>query len=111
MALVPITEAATILGKHPDTIRRFVREGRLKGKKEGPGPKDRWLIDVDIAASAAPNDNDSSTRNTQLKELVGVLRSQLDAKDLQISELHRLIAAAQRQLVDGRPRKPWWKFW
>ncbi len=41
MGLLTIDQVAKKLRRHPYLVRRWVREGRLKGKKFGP----TWMID------------------------------------------------------------------
>ena len=46
-----VSEAAKYIGKHPDTVRRWLRDGSIKGKKLKGGKKqDRYVLlrtDVD----------------------------------------------------------------
>ena len=52
------------------------------------------------------------------EQTLDVIRSELEQKNEQISQLHQLVAMSQKhsedltkQLEDGRQRRSWWRFW
>jgi excisionase family DNA binding protein len=50
-SLLSIDEVAQQLRIHPDTVRRLLRTGRLKGIRKGTGGTAEWRIDPrDLAA-------------------------------------------------------------
>jgi len=40
-----VKEAAAHFGKHEDTIRRWIAEGKLKAEKD-PGGRDWWIFEA-----------------------------------------------------------------
>lgn len=42
--LLTVTEAATVLADHPETLRQRLRRGELTGVKKGDGPRARWYV-------------------------------------------------------------------
>jgi hypothetical protein len=130
MDLVTMTEAAQKLGVSTDTIKRRLRRGELKGRKQ-PRPQGfTWLIELEVefengkgtrAATRAHTDasTDASTGALEhLEDLIVSLRSQvaaqqeqLVAKDRQIEQLHVLLQQAQAMLPAPKDNHPWWRFW
>ena len=105
MEQVGIPEAARILGMSQDTVRRRLNNGELKGTKV-PGPGGfRWTVDVDGFNKQEPTNNGGLV--DVLKDQVADLRTQLEARTREISELHQLLGA--RALQPGV--QPWWAFW
>ena len=50
---VSVALAARITGRHPEAIRRWIREGVLPAIRHGSGPKAAWMVrrvDLDILA-------------------------------------------------------------
>ena len=43
---VPLEEAAERSGLHPNTLRRLLREGVIRGYKANYGGRQRWLVSV-----------------------------------------------------------------
>jgi hypothetical protein len=51
---VSVALAARITGRHPEAIRRWIREGVLPAIRHGSGPKAAWMVrrvDLDILAA------------------------------------------------------------
>ena len=71
MAGVSIQEAARALGVAQDTVKRRIRRGKLQAHQEPTPQGFRWAVELEKEAQA-----------------------QLEAKNQQISELHRLMAQA-----------------
>lgn len=42
--LIPLAEAAAVLAEHPETTRKRMRRGELRGTKKGDGPRARWFV-------------------------------------------------------------------
>jgi hypothetical protein len=136
MELVSMTEAAQRMGVSTDTIKRRLRRGELKGRKQ-PRPQGfTWLIELEAEyergnGTKASTQAETSARTDarmgaveRLEELIASLQSQvasqqeqlvvkdhqIETKDQQISELHILL---QRGLSLPAPRsgRSWWRFW
>jgi len=137
MPKATMVEAAVMLGVSPDTIKRRLQRGELKGHQEETPQGFRWIIvlpddnDPSIDPSTAPADAPATTGAPQafhelvdvLKEEVAQLRQQLQtqttayqeqlgAKDEQIRELHVLLQQTQAALPAPRENHhSWWRFW
>jgi hypothetical protein len=125
MPQATMVEAAVILGVSPDTVKRRLQRGELKGHQEETPQGFRWIIELpdnsgpSNHSSAAPADTPvtAGTEET-LRELVDVLkdevselRQQLEAKDKQIEQLHVLLQQARAALPAPRDHRSWWRFW
>jgi len=121
METVSIREAAERLGMSPDTIRRHLRNGTLKGEQEKTPQGFRWRVQINTNGSQ-PNNTDGHQDATG--ELIATLRNQVEsqAKELQelredrrreVQELHILLQTAQAALTAPKEgiRPAWWKFW
>ena len=127
MATVTIQEAAQHLGVSQDTVRRRIRKEELQARQTPTPQGFRWMVELegleeDAQAAHTPphmpgiggaqvkddtNDaNDANDANDGA--LVEILREQLQEKDRQISELHRLLA---QTALNAAPGRPWWRFW
>lgn len=49
--LMTVVEAARVLRLHPDTVRRLLREGRLRGVRVGRS----WRVPADVAEAPVPD--------------------------------------------------------
>jgi excisionase family DNA binding protein len=145
VAYLSAREAARRLGVSDKTVRTWVRSGRVPGEESARGfriPADA----VDQLAAERSADFPAEVRDVRatsphtddqvadLRAHVADLRDQVLTKDRQISELHTLLAQAQRALptpserpfsgpTDGlgpeptqtsaasRNGRPWWRFW
>jgi transposase len=110
---VPIDRAAKALGKSPKTIVDWIHRGKLPAHKEDVAGHEEWRVDVDKADILVceyllvKKDEDIS----RLAEEVALLRSQIEAKDKQISEMHALLTRTQRKALSEPGKAPWWQFW
>ena len=44
--MATVQEYARTKGMHPESVRRAIRQGRIKARKRGRGPKKPWLVDA-----------------------------------------------------------------
>ena len=140
MESLPIVEAAQRLGIHPETLRRRIRRGEVKAHQKRTHHGDVWMVEVEpaeqvlktsnqgrdgqdgVADSQASLNGDSGEVRT-LREMVGLLKDeleardiqieswkqQLEAKDKQIEQLHFLLQQAQAALPAPRDNHSWWQ--
>jgi len=121
METVSIREAAERLGISPDTIRRRLRNGTLKGEQEETPQGFRWRVQVNTNGH---NSNGIDDHQDATAELIATLRGQVEAqaKELtelredrrrEVQELHILLQTAQAALVAPKEgvNSVWWKFW
>ncbi len=142
MALVKMGEAAQQMGVSVDTVRRRLRRGELQGHHQPTPQGFIWLIEfpgqpgpgigqetragslrpapADASAgqpsakAAAHRDGSSSADLHALRELVDVLRHEidtgdrhLDSKDRQIEQLHGLLQQAQSSAPSPGQKRTW----
>jgi transposase len=125
MERVSIKEAARRLDVSDLTIRRRLNSGELQGIQEPKGKSHIWwvLMPEEETESEAKNleqepEGNSPGEVEALRDLVAVLKEQLDIKDKQletrareVQELHVLLQQAQAGLPAPRDNRPWWRFW
>jgi predicted site-specific integrase-resolvase len=113
-----------------ETVRRYIRTGKLKAVLEG---REYRIVEMGTVAKESDRstttnyDTDTTTYNTNLlrpvvelkDEQIKQMQSQIDDYREQISELHQLLAVAQKNvdhlteqnqllLEDLRPKRRWW---
>ena len=124
MATVTIQEAAQHLGVSQDTVRRRIRKEELQARQTPTPQGFRWVVELedleeDAQAAHTPphmpgiggaqvKDDTNDANDANDGALVEILREQLQEKDRQISELHRLLA---QTALNAAPGRPWWQFW
>jgi hypothetical protein len=122
MERVSIKEAARRLDVSDLTIRRRLNSGELQGIQEPKGKSHIWwvLLPEEETGSEAKNPEQELEDNIPgeveaLRDLVAVLKEQLDTKDRQletrareVQELHVLLQHAQAALPAPRDNRPWW---
>jgi excisionase family DNA binding protein len=74
--VLTVAEAADLVGLHPETIRRWIRTGRLRATRIGRS----YLIDADELRRAAEPEPDwveliRASREERVAHLLGVLRA------------------------------------
>jgi transposase len=120
---VSIKEAARRLDVSDLTIRRRLNSGELQGIQEPKGKSHIWwvLMPEEETESEAKNLEQEPEGNSRgeveaLRDLVAVLKEQLDIKDKQletrareVQELHVLLQQAQTALPAPRDNRPWWQ--
>ena len=105
-----ISRAADILGKSPKTILRWIQRGTLKAHKEEIAGHDEWRMDGIDTVQVDVLLHEKDAEIARLVAEVNLLKSQIEAKDKQISELHVLLTQTQEALPE--PGKTlWWQFW
>jgi transposase len=123
MERVSIKEAARRLDVSDLTIRRRLNSGELQGIQEPKGKSHIWwvLMPEEETESEAKNLEQEPEGNSRgeveaLRDLVAVLKEQLDIKDKQletrareVQELHVLLQQAQAALPAPRENRPWWQ--
>ncbi len=70
--LLSVDQVAQILGLHPRTVRRFIREDRLKAKKLGK----EWRIlrtDLDVLTGREPSTREQVSGSMQVSAVADVL--------------------------------------
>ncbi len=95
---VSINDAAAALQISTQTVRRRLAKGLIQGTKRETAQGYRWLIDIpdnqkDLSRAKGNNDN----------ALLEVLREQLQEKDRQIGELHRLLGQTAVSELNTNP--------
>ena len=101
---VPVPDAAVILGIHPDTVRRRLRAGTLRGQRD-PGPRARWLVEVDDDATTPPDDA-TARRVVEVEADNAALRRELQTvhEALRYERAQaELLAKAHEQLTRALP--------
>ena len=141
MGKVSLPVAARRLNVSEDTVRRRIHKGELAASQEATAQGFKWSVELaddvpaittaatqsapalgDVAAAGATvprpdsrvvNPEDAIADTTAaLRDLVQVIKAQLEMKDKQIGELHILLQQAQKALpVPKRPGDPWWRRW
>jgi len=114
---VEIQEAAKTLNITIEALRKRITRGKIKSIKENG----HWYVqildnDLDSAQTGPDNVQTNAQDHVNGAELalaaqdarIASLESQLQAKDAQIDQLHRLLATTA---LNAAPARPWWRFW
>jgi len=108
---VSIGEAARRLGVSTDTIRRRIGKGELLAHREPTPQGYRWEIEL------GPNDQPLNSHEGNNEALVTALQAQvraqaeeLDARRVEVQQLHILLQTAQTALT-APERRSWWRWW
>jgi len=80
-----IVDAAAHLQVSAQTVRRRLHAGLINGEKRETPQGFAWVVEI-------PESPLQREENKGASDLIGLLRNQLQEKDTQISELHRLLA-------------------
>jgi hypothetical protein len=109
---VTITEAARRLGISERTVRRRLHNGDLPGRQLAIPQGFVWTVEMpDDTPNGQANDKATDWEPEALRELVEVLKDQIETKDQQIKELHVLLQQAQAALPAPSENRSWWRFW
>jgi transposase-like protein len=107
---VTITEAARRLGISERTVRRRLHNGDLPGRQLATPQGFVWTVEMpDDTPNGQSNGKPTDGEPEALRELVAVLKDQIETKDQQIKELHVLLQQAQAALPSPRDNRPWWQ--
>jgi len=110
---IDIAQASMLLGMSPDGVRKRIKKGTLEGYKDNH----KWFVylpdgtQTEHARPDNPPDKQTDSSDTVLEEMRGRIASlegQLQTKDNQIDQLHRLLA---QTALSAASVKPWWRFW
>ena len=116
--ILSASEAAKKLNVSSQTIKRWIKEGRLKGyQSEDNGG--RWYVQTDDPTFGQHLVNNNGSDVEFLRDEITYLREQLTRRDEQIDHLTQLLAIAQKNvsmltermqvIEDLRHRKPLWE--
>lgn len=121
---VPIEKAAELLDRSPQTIVRWLKSGRLSGRKETVDGRERWLIDIpdnppDSRSDPPPLDVLLASKDDRIADLqaeIQTLKGELAGKAKQIEDLNERLREShillqERKQLSEPGRKPWWAFW
>ena len=107
---VTITEVARRLGISERTVRRRLHNGELSGRQVATPQGFVWTVEVpDDGPNGQTNGKAADGELEALRELVAVLKDQVETKDQQIKELHILLQQAQAALPAPRENRSWWR--
>ena len=107
---VTITEAARRLGISERTVRRRLHNGDLPGRQLATPQGFVWTVEMpDDVPDDQTNGKAADGELEALRELVAVLKDQVETKDQQIKELHVLLQQAQAALLAPRDNRSWWQ--
>lgn len=124
-----INEAATLWAVSPITVRRWIKEGRIKAEKRLSGKVEVWHVleqpnpkeDAQTVTEAPSSVESSDVLQERIKGLEALLemhRAEIEHKN---SEIKALIATTARMSeinaelqtkalpIAEKARKPWWK--
>ena len=113
-----IHEAAKVLDVSPEALRKRITRGTIKAVKKGG----HWYVQIEdnhpdgVRTEARSSQDDHRDKDLALAAMEArSLEAQLSSKDRQIEarerevgELHRLLA---QTALNAAPARPWWKLW
>ncbi len=105
---VTVAEAARILGIPEKTVRRKVRTGELRGAQVHTAQGLRWMVEV---PDGTPHQDPHNEDCAALREVIALLKEELEARRREVQELHVLLQASQAALPAPRSTRRWWKWW
>ncbi len=71
-----------------------------------------YIIDKVCIESVYQNDSECIDGTKKLdEELVSLLMKQVEQKDIQIEQLHKIIYNKDTRLLEYDSKKSWWHFW
>ena len=111
---VTITEAARRLGISERTVRRRLHSEELMGRQVTTPQGFVWTVDMpDDMSDDQPDGKASDKELEAFKEMVDILRDQVQTKDQQIKELHILLQQTQAALPAPKENHhaSWRRFW
>lgn len=106
-----VNAASTRVRKSPGTVRRWLRNGRLRGRKvERGGPGGTWEVEGKSCEQLA------AQLSAEVNAGVAVATTPVDSLTLKaIEELTQAVQALTIELRQERllpaPKRPWWRLW
>ncbi|MFZ7334553.1 plasmid mobilization protein [Streptococcus pluranimalium] len=80
--------------------------------KENEKSISAYIIDKICIESVYQDDSERIEEdNKPNEELVSLLIKQIEQKDIQIEQLHKIIYNKDTKLLEYDSKKTWWKFW
>ena len=115
MTKASIKEAAERLGVVEATVRRRIHKGELSAVQEETPQGFVWVVELPDGVDEVQAESTSDG----YRELVEVLRREMDSKDVElearrreVQELHVLLQQAQAALTAPiENHRSWWQFW
>jgi hypothetical protein len=108
---VTVAEAARILGVPEKTVRRKIRTGELPGAQVNTAQGLRWVVEIPEGAPDQDHRDPHNEDCATLREVIAVLREELEARRREAQEFLFLIQQLQSSLPAPKERRPWWKWW
>jgi len=111
---VTVAEAARLLGVPEKTVRRKIRTGELPGAQANTAQGLRWVVEIPEEAPDQDHRDPHNEDCSALREVIAVLREELEARRRETQEFLFLIQQLQRALPDPnhqRDTRQWWRFW
>lgn len=113
-----ISQAAQHIGISGKTVRARLAQGTLQGHKQSSPGGFRWIIELPTQGTleGAQGNPGAAQATLELPEhgllasIIEGLRSELEAKNQQISELHVLLQQTAALTAPKADRR-WWKWW
>ena len=106
---VTVKQLAQVRNCSERLIIKQIQSGKLTAKRDGK----RWLIQIDDTESE--QDSEPMRNDSELSELIAVLKKQLEEKDQQINQQQAIIMQLSRnqQLMlesaeQKKARQSWW---
>lgn len=80
--------------------------------KENEKSISAYIIDKICIESVYQNDSKRIDESKKVdEELVSLLMKQIEQKDIQIEQLHKIIYNKDTRLLEYDSKKSWWQFW
>jgi predicted DNA-binding transcriptional regulator YafY len=108
---VTVAEAARLLGVPEKTVRRKIRTGELSGAQANTAQGVRWMVEIPDGTPDQEHREHHNEDCAALREVILVLREELEARRRETQEFLFLLQQLQRSLPAPGPSRPWWKWW
>ncbi|CAB4678592.1 MAG: hypothetical protein F2659_00220 [Actinobacteria bacterium] len=106
-----IEEYSECRGVHPDTVRNWIRQGKITARKRGNQPNDPWLILVDDPTDESPvgtlNDLGPVTETDGHCTLCTTRQAHLESLERHLALLERHVELQQRTLDTMSASNTW----
>jgi hypothetical protein len=102
-----VAEVAAAYGVSPDTIRRRMKRGELKARRETIPSGYRWLLPMPAPGETLPGHEQAISPALEPAAMVATLQHELQARNAEIERLHHLLDVQARALeAIARPALP-----